>query len=499
MYDEVVARASRPPGMYQLAAPTGAGKTQMGLGWALAHAEANGLRRVVTAVPYITVTDQVASDYRRLLDGPDRVVVEHHSQVTGDDGWARWACENWDAPVVVTTTVRLFESLFAATPSSCRRLHRLTGSVIIVDEVQAIPVEVLEPVLDALRALVERFGATVLLMTATQPTLEHVRPTRGRPPEDLLAGADRWSAAFDRTQIQQLERKVTRADVATMIAEHRQCLCITNTIADAREVTRATGNPDVLHLSTMLRPADRRARIGDIRRRLDAGSDCQVISTQLIEAGVDLDFPVVLRAVAPLPSLVQADGRCNRNGRQPSPGQTIVFDLADGSRPPPGSYFTHGTVATRVMLATPERDLRASATIAEWYRRFLTDPAVTLDARNVQRARSRFRYQTTADRFRMIDDDTVSVAVPWPADDRRALEVDDLLERLANQAHIHLREARALQDVTVSLRLDLAEQALAAGLAERISDHLLVWRGDYHPQVGLVLAADLSREARLTT
>jgi CRISPR-associated endonuclease/helicase Cas3 len=388
--------------------------------------------------------------------------------------------------VIVTTTVRLFESLFSNRPSACRRLHRLARSVIVLDEAQAIPIEVLDPVVDALRALVDRFGATVLIMTATQPTLEHIRSTRGRPAFDLLPDVARWSSAFHRTQIKWVG-ELTHAAVAGIVDDHRQCLCIVNTIADARTITEATGDPGVLHLSTMLRPADRRDRIDEIRRCLAVGDDCRVVSTQLVEAGLDLDFPVVLRAMGPLPSLAQADGRCNRNGMlAPALGQMTVFDLIDGRRPP-GAYYTHGTILAQIMLAGPERDFRTQSTIAEWYRRFLTDQAVRQDTRDVQGARARLQYTTTAERFRMIDDDTVSIAVPWPTGDHRAREVGRVLDRLRDRAHLAPHEARKLQDVTVSLHLRLAEKALKDGLAERLTDYLLVWTGDYHPQLGLEL------------
>ena len=486
MYDAVLASAELPTDLYKLAAPTGSGKTQMGLGWALAHAEAHGLRRIVTAVPFITVTDQVAEVYRDLLDaGGDQVVVEHHSQVTDDDGWRKLATESWDAPVIVTTTIRLFESLFSNSTSACRRLHRLAKSVIVLDEAQAIPVEVLEPVVDALRALVDRFGATVLIMTATQPTLENIRPARDHAPVDLLPDLAHWSAVFHRTETR-LAGQLDHAAVAGMVNRYRQCLCVVNTIADAREITAATLDPGVLHLSTMLRPADRRDRIKEIGERLAGGEECRVVSTQLVEAGVDLDFPVVLRAMAPLPSLAQADGRCNRNGALASGlGQTIVFDLVGGKNPP-GAYYTHGTVHTVLLRSRLEEDLASPALISDWYRSFLNDRAVRHDTREVQRSRDRLQYKTTAERFRMIDDDTISVAVPWPRPDARAAVVARVLSRLRDHDHVPRGDVRHLQEVTVSLRHRLADRALRDRSAEPVTDYLLEWTGDYDRQIGLV-------------
>lgn len=484
IYDTVLARAAQSPGLYALAAPTGAGKTQIGLGWALAHANAHRLRRVVTAVPFITVTDQVAQVYRELLDdGDDRPVIEHHSQVVGGDGLQKLASENWDAPVVVTTTVRLFESLFSNRPSDCRRLHRLARSVIVIDEAQAIPVEVLDPVVDGLRALCDRFGASVLIMTATQPTLEHIASTHGRSAHDLLPEVGNWASVFERTTAEVMG-DLTHGEVARLVTEHHQCLCIVNTINDAREITAAATGADVLHLSTMLRPADRRARLEEIVRRLRTGKECRVVSTQLVEAGVDLDFPVVMRAMAPLPSLAQADGRCNRNGSIASGGRTIVFSLAGGKQPP-GAYYKAGTAHTTVMLRDPAIDFRHPATVASWYDRFLNDPSVVLDRRDVQRSRAALDYRTTADRFQMIDDDTQPVVVPWERGDSRAAAIDTLLRQLRDGKPFGPDTVRELQAVTISLRGSIADLAIRLNIASPVNDWLLEWTGEYDDQIGL--------------
>lgn len=494
IYRAVLDRAGGQAGLYQLAAPTGSGKTHIGLGWALAHARANNLRRIVTAVPFITVTDQVAEAYRQLLDeAMTPVVLEHHSQVVEDSGWQRLASENWDSAVTVTTTVRLFESLFSNRTSDCRRLHRLARSVIVLDEAQAIPVEVLDPVVDGLRALVDRFGASVLIMTATQPSLEYLKPTQGRPATDLLPEAARWKEAFDRTAIEIKGRppELTHQQVADAILQNDQCLCILNTIGDARKVTLATGDKDALHLSTMLRPCDRLLRLQAIRSRLQNGEPCRVISTQLVEAGVDLDFPVVMRVMAPLPSLAQADGRCNRNGLLgPGGGRTVIFDLVDGKRPP-GSYYSRGTAHSFTVLGQLE-DLRSPEAVASWYAKLLTDPTVTQDSRKVQASREHFDYQTTAKNFRMIDDDTIGVAVTKGHPKGRSL--DKMLNRLRDHEPVFRQELRDLQQVTVSVRRNVAERALTLGHSEPINDFLHRWLGRYDDQIGLILDDSLQSE-----
>ncbi|MDA8037893.1 MAG: CRISPR-associated helicase Cas3' [Actinomycetota bacterium] len=491
IYSEVLDTTSVPPGLYQVATPTGSGKTLLGLGWALEHARANGLRRVVTAVPYISVTDQVATVYREMLDDEDDAVLEHHSEVIEGGRWQRLAAENWDAPVVVTTTVRLFESLFSNRPSACRRLHRLAGSVVVLDEVQALPIEVLDPIVDALRSLVTRLGATVLLMTATQPTLHHVPSSGGAKAVDLLQSAERFAPHFKRTTRRHAGR-VSHAEVAAMVADHEQCLCIVNSISDAVTITEKLRDREVLHLTTRLRPSDRRDRLVEIRQRLAKGLPCRAVSTQLVEAGVDVDFPVVLRAFAPLPSLLQADGRCNRNGLLPGLGETIVFELTGGRAPTGSCYYGPGLAQTLVTFAEEAGpDPWSSAGVEEWYRRLFGDPLVHLDAKGVQQARRFFNYKTTAELFRMIDDDSVSIVVPWLEDDPRTPQLSSAIAQLRAGDPIERGSLRLLQDATVPLRRRLAEQCCTAGLAEPLGDsNRMVWHGAYDDQLGLVTTAD---------
>jgi CRISPR-associated endonuclease/helicase Cas3 len=494
VYAEVLSTAGRPPGIYQLATPTGSGKTMLGLGWALAHAAANDLRAVVTALPFITVTDQVADVYRYLLDEPDGspVVLEHHSAVDVDSDWRKLAAENWDAPVIVTTTVQLFESLFSNRRSACRKLHRLAGTVIVIDEAQALPLEVLDPITDSLRSLVDRFGSSVLIMTATPPTLDHLPAMVGqRRAEDLLPDTSAWDPVFARTRIRRAGQ-LSHADVAGLVSANDQCLCVLNTIKDARAVAQAVVPKDVLYLSTLMRPADRRARIEMIRVRLAQGERCRVVSTQLVEAGVDLDFPIVLRAMGPLPSLAQADGRCNRNGLMAKLGETVIFDLVDGGWPL-GAYYGTGTAQTRVVVDRADVDIRAREVVAEWYRLVLDDPMSKPDKWAVQDKRTAFQYRGVAEAFRMIDDDATAVAVPWRSDHPHAVQVEEILTFLGSHPKTGFvplgpRRVRALQEVTVQLRRRVLDGAVADGLATRVNDALYRWDGDYDPVTGLVFS-----------
>lgn len=489
IYNQLVQSADLPSGLYKLSAPTGAGKTLLALGWSLLHAKANGLRRIVTAVPFISVTDQVAAVYREFLDADnDRVVLEHHSQVIDGDGWQRLAAENWDAPVVVTTTVRLFEALFSNRPSDCRRLHRLAKSIIVLDEVQALPIEVLDPIMDALRVLVVRFGVTVLLLTATQPTLEHIPASNGVHATDLLPNVEQWEDTFRRTRREWIGSR-DHAAVASLIAKRDQCLCIVNTVSDAELVTAALNDENSIHLTTRLRPGDRRDRLREIRDRLGSGLPCRVVSTQLVEAGVDLDFPSVLRALAPLPSLLQADGRCNRNGLFNGGGETIIFDL-EGGKAPAGSYYNIGRPITLALLENEAIDPWTPDSVEIWYQRLLTDPMVSLDSRSVHSARQSFGYGEVSRRFRMIDDDSCSVVVPWPSDDARSRELERSLEHLRNDIPSDITTYRGLQDATISLRKRQVEHCVTEGLLMRLGNSdLYEWIGPYDRKLGIIITA----------
>ncbi len=312
VYAEAMAVAARTRGMYRLAAPTGSGKTITAGGFAIRHAQAHGLRRVVLAVPFISITEQNAAVYRTLLDEPGSpVVLEHHSGagLDTDDNSAKWwrklAAENWDAPFVVTTTAQLFQSLFDRRPAAMRKLHRLAGSVIVLDEVQALPDRLLMPILSALRMLTERFGATVLLASATQPSYWTLRPFRGLEIHDVIAEPGPLYAKFRRVRYEwRTDPEPSLADIAAEVAGLRQALVIVNTTTDSATLhslvaeRRPSSIGKALHLSTRMTARHRREVLDEARGLLDAGEPIALISTQLIEAGVDVDFPVVYRAWA---------------------------------------------------------------------------------------------------------------------------------------------------------------------------------------------------------
>ncbi|SFY51994.1 CRISPR-associated endonuclease Cas3'' [Streptomyces sp. F-1] len=518
VYEQACAAAAGEPGVYVLQVPTGGAKTMAAGAFGLRHAAQHGKRRVVLAVPFISITEQNAAVYRDLLDPEDAgggpaVVLEHHSAVDLDleeaafgelaeeqrealrqrARTAKLAAENWDAPFVVTTTVRLFESLFSHKPSQMRRLHNLAGSVIVLDEVQALPDRLLAPILSGLRGLVDHFGATVLLVSATQPSFWELSAWKGLERKAVIDDPTALFDALRRVEYEwQTGQDVTLESIAREAATHPQVLTVVGTTRDAarfhRHLQAAFAQGPVLHLSTRMTGAHRREVIAQIRALLDRAEPVQVVSTSLIEAGVDVDFPRVYRAWAPPESLQQAAGRCNRDGRLPS-GTVIVFDPADGGRPRSDEYRTAVQTGEQFFgphpLAAPD-DLGA---LHQYYQRRYSyqqggDPEAGLGA-HIQKLRRALDFPKVDREFQMIEDEhSVPVVVIRDEGDRE--QIEEAVARLTDPFRPCGPEVlRSLQQHTASLPKREADSALRCGLAVAVTGDLLLWHGAYHERRGL--------------
>jgi CRISPR-associated endonuclease Cas3-HD len=470
-----VAKSALPPGLFTLTVPTGGGKTLTGLDFALRHAAAHGLRRVIFAVPFTSIIEQTARVYRRALasDGLGDPVLEHHSNLDpgpndGQNAWSRLAAENWDAPIVVTTTVQLYESLFANQPSKCRKLHRIARSVLILDEAQAIPVHLLEPTLAALRELVEVYGCSVVVCTATQPAVGR----RGgafpigldlRPDRELAPDPPAVFASIQRTRVERDPGPPwSNEDLAGRLAEHESALAIVRLKRDASEAFRCLAevldeseemslrHRSTFHLSTAMCGQHRSLVLGIIRNRLERGLPCRVVSTSLIEAGVDIDFPIVYRAMAGLDSIAQAAGRCNREGRQPGLGRVVVFEPQTPYPARMPSLQLAAQCAERA-IATHDDPLSPGA-IDAYFRDFFWLRTDEHDARGIMRlfqlgsdGMPVLEYRTAAERYRLIDDQTTPVVVPFGRG-RRLIEDLHSLRTPADREH-----RRRLQRYTVGV------------------------------------------------
>lgn len=485
VYQQCVDAARLPSGFFRLTVPTGGGKTLSGLAFALLHASIHGLTRTIYAIPYTSITEQTADVFRAIFPDP-YIVLEHHSGVDATevqhDHWQRPASENWDAPLIVTTTVQLFESLLSRKSRGCRKLHNIAGSVIVLDEVQMLPTHLLETILDVLQQLVQQYGVTVVLCTATPPALDQRSGFAGlKDIREIIPDTKPLYTALARVHYSwpRSGEQWTWQQVAERMSKSSQALVIVNTRADAMSIALLLEGKDTFYLSTSLCGAHRRVVLQEVRRRLLCGEPCRLVSTQLIEAGVDLDFPLVLRAMGPLDSIAQAAGRCNREGKLSS-GEVIVFDPAEGSLPP-GPYRT-GTMLTRTLLQQSVIDLADPQTYQQYFTRYYG--LVNRDEPRVQAARRMFDYPEVAARFRMLADDTFSVIVLYSS------VVQGLVDALRHDPIRRRMLFRQLQPYIVTLRASEKKQAEQQGHIEEVVPGILIWAGDYDPMYGVALLQD---------
>lgn len=502
-------RAALSPGVFTLTVPTGGGKTLSSLAFALQHAQAHCKRRVIYAIPYTSIIEQTADVFGRIFGA--KQVVEHHSQADADERdeslRSRLACENWDAPLVVTTNVQLFESLFAARTSRCRKLHNIAESVIVLDEAQLLPPEFLQPILDALNVLVTYFGVTLLLCTATQPTLgdsERFDPRqrlRGLPPATRIVDDEATLfTALQRVVIEwpaDLHTPLTTEALVSRLAKHDCVLIIVNTRRDASEIMHAldsaTGDA-ALHLSAAMCGQHRADVIAQIRARLQERRDghdkraLRVVSTQLVEAGVDIDFPIVFRALAGLDSVAQAAGRCNREGGLPNgaKGQVVVFvrDI-----PKPLHQVRIAAQATRTVLQDGGDALSPAAFeryFPLYYAGFASRDKHGIGEHLRKNSRFEFEFRTAADKFRLIDDeDQATVIVPYASEGKASIE--PLIEELRRGATDRWL-LRKLQRYTVTARRKQIEAWQARGDVKELVPKMYLLTNEllYNDRLGLL-------------
>jgi CRISPR-associated endonuclease/helicase Cas3 len=498
--------ATLEPGAFRLTVPTGGGKTLSGLMFALKHAEAKGLQRVIIAVPYTSIIEQTVRVYREIFGAQN--VLEHHSaardEAFGDDedgteakARAKLATQNWDAPLIVTTTVQLFESLFGRYTNQCRKLHNIARSVIVLDEVQTLPLALLTPITDGLKTLTgARYGSSVVFCTATQPALETQNKFfSGFAPgavRDIIAQADvqRHSAQLKRVNYSVNLEPQLWEDLAAVWRTQPRILIVLNTRKDALnalellEPTKPKGDTleerirhtlahsKVLHLSTLLCGAHRSLTLEAIRARLVAGEGIQLVSTQVIEAGVDVDFPVMHRALGPLDRIVQAAGRCNREGKLAGLGQALIF-VPEGGGAPRGEYATALAEATTMLKRGVNFD--DPQLFEAYFKRLYA--SVNLDSHGIQKLREGFDYPEVEARFNLIGDDTKPVVVEF---NTAALKVVDGIRKRG----FALRDDyRSLQPFLVNLRTRDLEQNLS--LTSEIAPGMRVWHGGYDALRGI--------------
>ncbi|MGH3913694.1 MAG: CRISPR-associated helicase Cas3' [Pseudonocardiaceae bacterium] len=507
LYDDAVRAASGPGGIYRLPAPTGSGKTLTAAGFALHHAARHHKARVIVAVPFLTITEQNAGVYRRLLGA--QTVLEHHSQAEFDEAGGRdrvrLAAENWDAPFVVTTTVQLFDSLFGRKPARSRKLHRLANAVLVLDEVQALPVDLLVPILDALKLLTEHFGTTVLLTSATQPAFDSLSVWSTLKVQSLVDQPVELFQQLRRARYEWwIDPQPDLAEVADKIADERQALVVVNTVDHARQMFRLLkdqADVTVRHLSTRMCPAHRRAVLDEVRALLDDDKPVLLVSTQLIEAGVDVDFPVVFRALAPAESLQQAAGRANREGHRDELGRVVVFDASDTPIP---TFYRTAVGSTRVFFGPNLADPDDVTALDHYYQHLYHTITVEQGerSRTIQERRKKLDFLSVAEgplhdvgfssqrdsklAFRMIDDDTVPIVVTGYQDEAQDdVDVEALLRDLRVPEGPKRETFRALRPYIVTIPQRIVTNPAFRAMCQPVVGQLWEWRGDYHKQLGI--------------
>lgn len=519
--------AERDAGLFSLTAPTGSGKTLAMLAFALAHAAKHGFERVVLVIPYLTITEQTALIYRDIF-APTfgaEFVLEHHSMAgvgkensqQDNEGKAgqpshaerrrRLLAENWDAPLIVTTSVQLLESLFSNRPSACRKLHRLQRAVILFDEAQTLPAHLAVPTLAALSHLSATYGSSIVFATATQPAFAHLDKAvsdihaPGWQPHEIVPDPAALFAPMKRVEFEwgNPDTPVTWGDLAEQLSQRPQALCIVNLKRHAKRLWEKLNDPATLHLSTNLCAAHREAVLKTVRERLVTNQPVRLVATQCVEAGVDLDFPTVIRAWGPLDAIIQAAGRCNREGRSSQLGRLRVFtpEPTPNAKDYPTDAYEQATQIAQMIFrrrGASGMKLNDPAFITAYYRE-LYDLAGVIQApasREILKAVENGSFPDVASLYRLIKQDAINVLVPYAP--QQALF--DSLHTQADDTGLTAAWMRAARPLTVSLYrpkdTDPIWDALlpvpVAGWKQHEQNDWFIYAvpEHYHPQLGLV-------------
>jgi CRISPR-associated helicase Cas3 len=523
--------AEHEQGVFTLTAPTGSGKTLAMLAFALKHAQRYELRRIVVVIPYLSIIEQTAAIYRSIFEPVfgEHYVLEHHSLSGGgqerstedNDGSAgelshterqrRLLSENWDAPLILTTSVQILESLMSNRPSACRKLHRLARSVILFDEVQTLPANLAVPTFATLSHLSHAYGSTVVFATATQPAFAHLHDTIrshcavGWQPQEILPDPTRLFAPMKRTEVEweDPDESISWDELSKRLQKHRQAMCVVNLKRHAKELWELweTMGASAVHLSTNLCPSHRRKVLDHVRERLKNQQQIHLIATQCVEAGVDVDFPVVYRAYGPLEAIIQAAGRCNREGKLAELGKVRVFLPQDEAYPPGG--YQQASQLTRMLLKTNGKDgmrLDDPGFVTAYYRQLydLSKPEAAARTKELLDFVKAGSFPDVARNYRLITQDAINVLVPY---DERLDEFASLRDE-ADRKGLTSAWIRRARSLTVSLYRPKMDDAIwdalipvkVAGRGDREQNEWFIYaiKEHYHSMLGLVPTGSLN-------
>ncbi|HHT78907.1 MAG TPA: CRISPR-associated helicase Cas3' [Actinobacteria bacterium] len=493
---QCIAAADNMPGLFSLTVPTGGGKTLSSLAFAVKHALKYGMNRIIYVIPYTSIIEQNADIFRKIFG--NEAVLEHHSniKINDDDYKFQLAIENWDASLIVTTNVQFFESLFHNRTSKCRRIHNIANSIVILDEAQMLPIHLLKPCIEILRQLTDSYKTTIVLCTATQPALlkndEFVNGLENV--SEIISDPERLYKNFRRVEINYLskkQQKTTDKELIKKILGFKQVLCVVNTRCHARELYEQIDDKDGLyHLSALMCPIHRSEIIQKIKDDLKSNKKCRVVSTQLIEAGVDIDFPVVFRSIAGIDSIAQSAGRCNREGSLPI-GKVYVFYP---EKTLPVGFLRQGAEEANAIMRKYS-DILSMEAINEYFRNLYwinedkLDKGKILEKLSEEVGSINFPFREITEDFKIIDKDMESVIIPYNDDAKRIikqLRYAEFTKKLARKAQrfsvqIYPQILRKLENISI----------------ERIRDNFLVLINEdlYRKDIGLNYDDPVFREA----
>jgi len=463
--------AKQEPGLFSLTVPTGGGKTLSAMAFALDHAVNYGKNRIIYVIPYTSIIEQTA----KILADIFRVenVIEHHSNLDPDKETqrSRLAAENWDAPIIVTTNVQFFESLYAAKSSRCRKLHNIINSVVILDEAQLLPPELLDPCVEGMNQLVRHYGATMVLATATQPALSKLDL-----PREIITNPAALYERLKRTEIilpPNINNFTQWEEVAGRLQQHNQVLCVVNTRRNCYDLYKLMPQ-GTIHLSALMCGEHRSETIQKIKQRLKDGLATRVISTQLVEAGVDIDFPVVYRALAGLDSIAQAGGRCNREGKLNAEGRLGEVHVFVPPKPAPRGLLLKGENTTRELFSLPDFNPHNPAEFTRYFNLFYSKVNDTGSRFKewLQKDVPNVHFRTVGNEFKLIDDQAQQPVFVRFGNSGKWLGE---LRRIGPKRH----NMRKLQRYTVNLSRRDFEKAKIDGLLEEIWSGFWLWIGRY--------------------
>lgn len=489
---ECIQKAKLKRGLYTLTVPTGGGKTLSSLAFAINHLIENKMERIIYVIPYTSIIEQNAKVLEDIIGKGN--VLEHHSNFDFSDdenninSKLKLSSENWDMPVIVTTNVQFFESLFANRSSRCRKLHNISNSVIIFDEAQMLPIEYLTPCIMSITELVVNYNSTAIICTATQPAIGNMFPSCIKAHE-IYKNSDESGSVFKRTKIIKRER-LDLTSIIDEISAKKQVLCIVNTRKHAYELFSMIKNKDSFHLSTLMCPKHRRDTIATIKERLTNKQECRVASTRLIEAGVDVDFPIVYRAMAGLDSIVQAAGRCNREGKLKDENDNFI--LGEVHVFTPESKFSqhqpHGfkrpIQITEGIMRRYEDIFSPQAILAYFNELYEISGDKSLDIKNIYKKLEsgihikagkpefNFEFKDIADEFKLIEENTMPIIIPY-AKEGQENEAKKLIERLKISEFIG-SILRSLQGYTVNVYKTEFDYLFGANKIEVIKKDIFV-------------------------